>query len=315
MASHPPLPSNPAARPDPATRVRLVPTSGASDPGVHGVSGVARSRAGVFEGGDPTLLAAALAHEVANALTPIFGRRGTSVDSAREHAQRAYRACQAVLDLSRTASGDPLFHVEHAEAASCDVMEVWRSAWAEVASGASTAVSLDVHATRDLTVVVPAVVVERLLVNLASNAIRAVDSLDGASQIRVVCRGGVVDGVLDDPEAVWIHRAEPTLAVDRPWVIVELVDDGPGFTLGSEREAFRPRWRGRGPAAVPAALEARVEGAGDGGHGLGLAVCHAMAVRWGACLGLVRRAGLGPDGRGARLVLALPVFHMKTNNT
>ncbi len=211
-------------------------------------------------------------------------------------------------------------------------MEVWRSAWLEVAAIASTAVSLDVHATRDSAVAVPAAVVERLLVNLATNAVRAVASLAGASQIRLVCRGGGADGVLDDPAVVWIHRAEPESAFDRPWVIVELADDGPGFPLGCEREMFRPRWRGRDATRAAKELGAgfnapdeAASGAGAGrghahdhehepGYGLGLAVCHALAVRWGACLGLVRRAGLGPDGRGARVVLALPIDRTQTHN-
>ena len=259
----------------------------------------------VLGAGDPTVLAAALAHEVANALTPILARGRPTPEMSREHAKRAQRACEAVLSIASPDAAPSRFYVEHPvsmdEAASCDVMDAWANAWAEVASRGEGGASLDVHATRDSRVAVPIAIVERLLANLAANAVRAVASRSSLSQIRLVCRGGVVDGVLDDPSVTWVHRAEPPAEMGRPWVVIEIVDDGPGFPLGFELLAFRPRWRD---------ADGRGEGAGRStgapGYGLGLAVCHALAVRWGVCIGVVRGAGLGHEGRGARVVLAMP---------
>ena len=107
----------------------------------------------------------------------------------------------------------------------------------------------------------------QLLINLLSNACRAVDS-GGEVSLESRCEGGV-------------------------WRVI-VSDTGPGLPPDQLERVFERFVRFTPPGRTPEA---------DGGHGLGLAICRSIVRLHG---GRIRAENRG-DARGLRLIVELPI--------
>jgi signal transduction histidine kinase len=123
---------------------------------------------------------------------------------------------------------------------------------------------------------------------------RGVDVVvEGAGPTAVWAPAGALDQVLDNLLANALDAAPPGTAVtvriagDGPWVVLHVVDEGPGMSPEMREHAFERFWR--------------PPGATGQGFGLGLAIVEQLTQ---ACGGEVR-LGPGPGGRGLDVAVRL----------
>jgi len=222
-------------------------------------------------------LLANLRHDLRTPLTVISGfatalRDGTASGDAATAAARAIEEEAGRLehlvgelgDVERLRDGSGSLRLEP-----LDAVEVARATVERFQDRAARAgLSLELAAVRpgfDPTLVADHVALERMLGNLVGNAIAAVPS------------GGSIRIELGD-----------AVAAGRPAVALDVVDDGPGFPPGAERQAFQRFWRADASR-------------GGGGSGLGLAIVRELARAHG---GEATLASVAPHG--ARVGVVLP---------
>ena len=221
-------------------------------------------------------LLANLRHDLRTPLTVISGfatalRDGTATGEAAAAAARAIEEEAARLehlvgelgDVERLRAGDGGLRPEPLDAMSLVQATVDR--FADRASRAGATLALETPAAGfDGRIVADRVALDRMLANLVSNAIAAVD------------QGGNVRFELSD-----------AAVAGGPAISIDVVDDGRGFPPGAEARAFERFWRGD-PARV------------GGGSGLGLAIVRELARAHG---GDARAASLQPHGARVGIIL------------
>lgn len=227
------------------------------------------------------LLAATIAHELRNLLTPVLGYAQLArsrpddvnlclraLEKTIHGVESASRVLESTLEFG--ASREPDGPVE------CDVRVTAEAALSLLASDISKSgvtVTLDLPA--GLTVAMGGVQLQQVLLNLLLNALRA--HRDGAA---ANARRG----------SRWIRIAGNPAADNR--VEVRVIDNGPGISDGMIERLFQPFARGASDH------DGRVT---EGGAGLGLHICRRLVEERG---GSIRAAPT--HGGGATFAMTLP---------
>lgn len=227
------------------------------------------------------LLAATIAHELRNLLTPVLGYAQLA-RSRPDDANLCLRALDKTIlgveSASRVLESTLQFGApsETTDAPECDVRAVAEAALSLLAGDVSKSgvtVTLDVPA--GLRVAMGGVQLQQVLLNLLLNALRA----HRAAAPPKARRG-----------SRWIRIAGNPAPDDR--VEVRVIDNGPGISDGMIERLFRPFARGTSDH------DGRVT---EGGAGLGLHICRRLVEEAG---GSIRAAPT--HGGGATFALTLP---------
>ncbi len=236
-------------------------------------------------------LAAMIAHEVRNLMTPVVAsaqralrdpsdqaRTRGALDRAVRCGSQAVGVADAILDLAIAGGASST----GADAARAGVGEAVELAMASLGERAEE-IRLQPQGGEGHAVAMNPSALAQVLANLFANAIEA--SASGEPEIRVRAE-------VDPGGSTW----------NAPRVVVEVQDDGPGVPWGIRDSLFEPFVR---QAAARPAGPAKPEGGGGqrrGGAGLGLAICRRLVERAGGSIELV-----DGDGLGACFRLTLPI--------
>ena len=214
------------------------------------------------------LAAALLAHEVCNILTP--GKAIAQMALARpgdaELAKRALERIVAGIDRTtdiaevviEMTEGHPVS--EHFQT---DVLDAAREAVASLSTDpGSLNITVELRVERDLAAAIADASLVQVLVNLISNAVRAIESTSGGGRIRVEAESG--------PCSTWNSGA----------VRLAVIDDGPGIDPDLRDSLFEPFVRTKDSKQL-------------GGRGLGLAICRQLVEAVGGELEVSSTPGHG----------------------
>lgn len=232
------------------------------------------------------VLAASIAHEVNNILTPIHGyarsalsRPGdlalteTALRRAAEGAERGGEIARCILALAGEAAGGAR-EVYGVASAAAEAVE----AATAVLTESDVRVELSIEA--GLKVAMPRAGLVHVLLNLLVNAGRAMSGYGGV--VRVQCRPIAGRGAYSDTQ---VHQ---TQSESQAPAFVELVvqDDGPGIPEGVRDRLFRA-FATASSGGAPSA----------GGSGLGLSICKALIEASGGSISVQTAVGQGTTFR------------------
>lgn len=242
-------------------------------------------------------LASIIAHEFNNLLTPVVSycemAMKAGVEADPELAAKALERSHAGARKAASIAESVLGFARPGEAASrCEVGRVVDDALHCMArEPVRDGIDLRVDIERGLTVAVPPIAMQQVLMNLLLNARRAMAGKGGGLTIEARRLAG-------DPN--------PGRAV------IEVIDTGPGIAPAHRDAVFEPFVTGVGGAVDEGAgREAKhqpgEEGSGAGGPtaegtGLGLAICRTLIEDAGGTIAAVEPRG----GRGARFRIEVP---------
>jgi two-component system OmpR family sensor kinase len=216
-------------------------------------------------------------HELRTPLTVLRGELELSLeDPDPERARRGVQAALAEAErLSELASDMLVLARQRGGGLTLDRTEVQLAGWLPAAvNGLGPALNLDVtiDVVDDLSASIDTARVERVLINLLSNAAAA-----GAEHVRVSAFRGINGSAGSVPDTA----------------VIEVADDGSGFDPDLLPHAFERFARADGPAAGSAAAS---------GAGLGLAIVAALVDAHGGTVAADNASALG----GARVQVRLP---------
>jgi len=224
------------------------------------------------------LAAALLAHEVCNILTPgkaiaqmALARPGDA-ELARKALERIVVGIDRTTDIAEIViemtEGRPV-----SENSQTDVLDAAREAIASLGVDPGTLnITIELRIERDLSAAISGVSLVQVLVNLVSNAVRAIENTtSGGGRIRIEAESG--------PCSTWNSGA----------VRLAVIDDGPGIDPVLRDSLFEPFVR-------------TSESRKLGGRGLGLAICRQLVEAVGGELEVS-----STPGHGACFSMILPV--------
>lgn len=242
------------------------------------------------ENPDEVLLAAMLAHEINNLLTPVLGHAQVALrQSPDARSERALRAAVAGAEqataiatalLETVVPSDPLLGTTLIDA-------VER---ARLLSPMPRGIELTVCSLSD--VVVPGPVVTQVVINLLRNAERAIETEGGRGSIRI--------------ESEFIESCSTW---NGPGVQICVRDTGPGLRCSTEPEDRAPD-NGATSRNQSSRNQSSRSRSSNGGYGLGLEVCDRLLRSVGGQLTLRNRN----DGPGAEVVVVLPCGDTRSSN-
>lgn len=218
------------------------------------------------------VLAASIAHELNNMLTPIRGYAQAALarpddlelmrralERAADASDRAGHLVRSILDLAGEVAAD-----QENENRTSTVRSALDSAASSVTHGGSSAVRVEARGEIDLPVRIGRAALVQVFENLILNAARAMGSGGGVVRIDSAVEGGGI-------------------------VVVTVADTGPGISPEVRERLFRP--------FATASMEPGTHAGSQRGTGLGLSICRRLIETSGGSIDLDSASGGGATFR------------------